>query len=56
MPETKPYEIKYDDGTSRFLLLDADDVERWRKLANDKTTDIKSVAPGTPTPINAASD
>lgn len=49
----KNHKITYDDGTVTYLLLDGEGAERWKRLADDKTTTIKSVAPGEPTPINA---
>lgn len=52
MAETKNYKITYGDGTEAFLALDDDDAKAWRKRADDKTTDVKSVTQGDPKPFN----
>ena len=53
MAKTKTYKISYDSGPDRYLKLGESDLEAWQKLAADKTTRIKSVTAGSPTPINA---
>ncbi|WP_217923783.1 hypothetical protein [Miltoncostaea oceani] len=52
MADTKSHKITYDDGTTAYLALDDDDVKTWRKLAESKTSNVKSVAPGEPKPFN----
>lgn len=51
--DTKVYRVTWDDGSERFMRLDDEDLKRWKALADDKTSTVKSVAAGTPTPNNA---
>lgn len=52
MARTESYKITYDDGRVRYRLLDADGVKLFEDLAKNKTSAIKSVAKGEPTPNN----
>jgi hypothetical protein len=50
--KTKRYRITWEDGTVRFRNLSEKDFDAWKKRADDKTSDIKSVQAGTPDAMN----
>lgn len=47
------YKITHEDGSEQILQLDDDDAKAWKDRADDKNSDVKSVAKGEPEPINA---
>lgn len=53
MAKTKVYKITEDGAPDRYLKLDDKGYDLFKALADDKTAAVKSVSPGTPTPINA---
>lgn len=55
MAKTKTYKITGDDGGERWYKLDEAGYDLFKRLADDKTSAIKAITAGTPTPINAAS-
>lgn len=53
MAETlKNYRIEWEDGTVRYLQLDAADAKLWSDQAADRTSPVKAVSPGDPKPDN----
>lgn len=54
MAKTKLYKITGDDGGERWYKLDEAGYDLFKSLADDKTSPVKSISAGTPTPINAA--